>query len=61
MLNLFQKPIEKLSLESWAKMLDDIAKVAILSLPVMLYGKDVVILKIFHLLVVLFVIYQTVP
>jgi len=40
MYNLFRKPIEKTSFESWAKVSDDIAKVAILACPVILYGKD---------------------
>ncbi|MCK3656392.1 hypothetical protein A4G19_14030 [Pasteurellaceae bacterium Macca] len=40
MFNLFRQPIEKSSFESWAKIADDIAKVAILAVPVMLYGKD---------------------
>lgn len=45
MLNLFKRPIEKSSLESWSKITDDIAKVAILAIPVMLYGKDPIYLK----------------
>lgn len=38
MFGLFQYPLHSDSLESWAKNLDDIAKVAILALPVILYS-----------------------
>ncbi|MCX2962090.1 hypothetical protein [Rodentibacter caecimuris] len=40
MFNLFQSPIEKSSLEAWSKLTDDIAKVAILAMPVILYGEN---------------------
>lgn len=36
MLNLFKQPMETTTFEAWAKMSDDIAKVAILAVPVML-------------------------
>ncbi|OOF53847.1 hypothetical protein BKK56_10590 [Rodentibacter genomosp. 2] len=39
MFNLFQSPIEKSSLGAWSKLTDDIAKVAILAMPVILYGE----------------------
>lgn len=48
MFNLFKQPIEKSSFESWAKMADDIAKVAILAIPVMLYGKDPILIKLLN-------------
>lgn len=38
MFNLFRLPIEKSSLSAWSKLTDDIAKVAILAMPVILYG-----------------------
>lgn len=48
MLNLFKKPIEKDSLEDWAKLSIDVAKVAILAIPVILYGKDPVYIKLIN-------------
>ena len=45
MLNLFKKPIEKETLDDWAKLSVDVAKVAILAIPVILYGKDPIYLK----------------
>ncbi|MDO4698092.1 MAG: hypothetical protein Q4A60_05365 [Pasteurellaceae bacterium] len=48
MLNLFKKPIDKSDFEAWAKMADDIAKVAILAVPVMLYGKDPISIKLLN-------------
>ncbi len=36
MFNLFRSPIEKSSLSAWSKLTDDIAKVAILAMPVIL-------------------------
>lgn len=45
MLNLFKLPIEKSSLEAWSKLSDDVAKVAILAMPVILYGEQALFLK----------------
>lgn len=45
MLNLFKLPIEKSSLEAWLKFSDDVAKVAILAMPVILYGERQLFLK----------------
>ncbi len=45
MLNLFKLPIEKSSLEAWSKLSDDVAKVAILAMPVILYGEQLLFLK----------------
>ena len=45
MLNLFKLPIEKSSLEAWSKLSDDVAKVAILAMPVRLYGEQPLFLK----------------
>lgn len=39
MFNLFRSPVEKSSLSAWSKLTDDIAKVAILAMPVILYGE----------------------
>ena len=48
MLNLFKRPIEKSTLEAWAKMSDDVAKVAILAVPVILYGKEQIATKLLN-------------
>ncbi len=45
MFNLFKKPYEKETLDAWAKISDDIGKVAILAIPVMLFGQNLVIIK----------------
>lgn len=39
-INVFKRPIGKTTLNAWAKMADDIAKVAILAIPVMLYENN---------------------
>lgn len=49
MWNLFKSPIEKSSYESWSKLSDDIAKVAILAVPVILYGNDDASTKAFNI------------
>lgn len=46
MLNLFKRPIEKDILDDQAKIATDIAKVAILAIPVILYGNDPLYLKL---------------
>ncbi|MCF7521559.1 hypothetical protein L4G92_05795 [Neisseria sp. ZJ106] len=57
MYNLFKRPIENASLEAWAKLADDVAKVAILAIPVVLYGTDPFPLKFFNSLLLLTGIY----
>lgn len=48
MWNIFTPPIEKLTIESWAKISDDIAKIAILAIPVILYGNYSIYFKFIH-------------
>lgn len=57
MLNLFKKPIKKSSFEAWAKLMDDIAKVAILAIPVILYGEYPILMKFIHSTTLFLVIY----
>lgn len=38
MLNIFQRPIEPETVDSWAKWLEDLAKVAVVAIPVVVYG-----------------------
>lgn len=58
MLNLFKKPIKKSSFEAWAKLMDDIAKVAILAIPVILYGNYSLMMKSVHLITLFTVVYS---
>ncbi|KGQ32328.1 hypothetical protein P375_05905 [Gallibacterium genomosp. 2] len=53
MLNLFKPPFETTTLEAWSKMCDDIAKIAILAIPVMLYGSYTLSFKILNLLILI--------
>lgn len=46
--NLFKQPIEKETLDDWAKIATDVAKVAILAIPVILYGNDAAYLKLIN-------------
>ena len=57
MLNLFKLPIEKSSLEAWSKLSDDVAKVDILAMPVILYGETVFLLKVLNIASLLVVTY----
>ncbi|MFZ7342874.1 hypothetical protein [Avibacterium volantium] len=57
MLNLFKRPIEVETLEAWAKMVEDIAKVAILAVPVIIFGQNGILFKIMSSLTLIFVIY----
>lgn len=58
MLNIFKKPIEKPSLEAWSKMTDDVAKIALLAFPVILYGERTTLFKTFNLLLLAIGIYS---
>lgn len=57
MFNLFRSPIEKSSLSAWSKLTDDIAKVAILAMPVILYGKHSLAFKGMNIAFLLVVTY----
>ncbi|QIM62873.1 hypothetical protein A1D29_05985 [Pasteurellaceae bacterium Orientalotternb1] len=46
MFNLFKRPLHKDSLDSWCKILDDVAKVAILAIPVVLYNETLLAYKV---------------
>ena len=46
MLNMFKRPLNKESLDSWCKILDDVAKVAILAISVVLYGQNEIVYKV---------------
>ncbi|MDO5059152.1 MAG: hypothetical protein Q4D82_04325, partial [Neisseria sp.] len=59
MYNLFKRPIEKATLEDWAKLTNNIAQIAVLAVPVVIYGADSVGRKIFNLVVLVFIIYTT--
>lgn len=50
MWNITKRPFEKETLDDWAKLSVDIAKVAILAIPVILYGKDPTIIKLINTL-----------
>lgn len=57
MFNLFKVPLEPETLEAWLKTLDDIAKVAILALPVLIYGQGSLAFKISNLILLVVLIY----
>ncbi|MDH2925840.1 hypothetical protein FW755_05155 [Lonepinella koalarum] len=57
-LNLFKVPIEQDTLDAWAKMAEDIAKVAILALPVVVLGQGEASLKVWSSVALLVVIYS---
>lgn len=57
MWNLFKRPINKESLESWVKILDDIAKVAILAMPVIVYGEKTTLFKITNIVLLIIITY----
>ncbi|MCW9733851.1 hypothetical protein L5B97_10340 [Avibacterium sp. 20-15] len=59
MLNLFKRPIEIETVEAWAKLLEDIAKVAILAVPMIIFGQNGVLFKIASSFTLMFVSYAT--
>lgn len=60
MLDLFHKPINIESLDSWAKNLDEIARIAILAMPVVIYGSDVTSFKAMNIVFLIFSCYFSV-
>ncbi|AWW34559.1 hypothetical protein CT138_06680 [Mannheimia varigena] len=59
MLSIFKTPVEKETLDDWAKISVDVAKVAILAVPVVIYGNEAIILKIFNLIFLALTIYSS--
>ncbi|BBE95117.1 hypothetical protein [Haemophilus influenzae] len=57
MLNLLKRPIEVETLEAWAKILEDMAKVAILAVPVVAFGQNNTYFKIASSVALLFMAY----
>lgn len=55
--NLFNVPLEPDTLDAWLKILDDIAKVAILALPVVLYGDRTLVFKSYNSALLVIIIY----
>lgn len=47
MWNLCQFPTSKETIEAWAKILEDIAKVSLIAIPVLVFGKETDMFKIF--------------
>lgn len=58
MLNLFRRPIETETVDAWAKWLEDLAKVAVVALPVVIFGQYSVEFKIINSLLLAFSTYS---
>lgn len=53
MFNIFKKPFNKDSLDAWCKILDDISKIELLAIPVVLYSLNGLFYKLFNSTVLL--------
>lgn len=51
LLNIFRRPINKDILDDWAKLTLDCAKVAVLAIPVLLYGNETFLNKVIYSIV----------
>lgn len=60
MRHILKRPFEKETLDDWAKLSVDIAKVAILALPVILYGDSTIGLKAVNILSLCGIIYGSI-
>lgn len=60
MLSVFQKPFHKESLDSWCKTFDDISKISILTIPVVLYSSNSIFYKISSTILLLICTYSLV-
>lgn len=58
MLNLFKRPIETETLDAWAKWLEDIAKVSIIAVPVVVFGQYSFVIKALNVLCLLICTYS---
>lgn len=57
MLNLISRPIHSDTLDAWAKWLEDIAKVAVVAVPVIVFGQYSIIFKLFNSLALIIAAY----
>lgn len=57
MFNPIKLPIGKSALGSWAKIIDDIIKVAIITLPAVVYGGGTLVFKVVNSIVLILIIY----
>lgn len=57
MFNIFKKPFNRESLDSLCKILDDISKIELLAIPVVLYSPNGLFYKLFNSFVLLFSMY----
>lgn len=57
MWNIFKKPFNQESLDSWSKLLDDVAKIAILAIPVVLYSPNSTGYKIANAILLIVFVY----
>ncbi len=48
MFNLFKQPFEEQTLEDWAKLSVDLAKVAMVAVPVVIYGDATISMKLLN-------------
>ncbi|QNS14468.1 hypothetical protein [Mannheimia bovis] len=48
MLSIFKRPVERETLDDWAKISVDVAKVAILAIPVILFGNEPTLAKLIN-------------
>lgn len=58
-LNLFKRPVEIETIDAWSKIADDIAKVSMLAIPVILYGSEDTTTKLINSLLLTFAAYST--
>lgn len=56
-LNLFKRPIELSTLESWSKFCDDVGKVAFIAIPPMIYSHYVLSIKVGSIIALLVITY----
>lgn len=48
--NLFKRPFERSTLKEWAKLSDDVGKVAIIAIPAMIFSDYELIVKIINII-----------
>lgn len=56
-LNLFKRPIELSTLESWSKFCDDVGKVAFIAIPPMIYSHYELSIKVGNMIVLSIIAY----
>lgn len=58
--NIFDRPIEKSSLQAWANIADDLVKAGFIGIATLIYSNESIVFRVVNILLLFLVIYVTI-